>query len=210
MISAKIGSLFLKLDTAIFELIDKFKTSQTYMKFSEQISALDEDVRKLINYIIMFLVIALPLIFLGIFKYSNWQLSDRVEKKQDILSKALMIQQTSNTLSSLSGSGKTISPTAFSSQNMVNERIRTLLSTKSVDLKKIQITDYTEEKVGTSITKVQLALVINQMSLNDLKNTIDVLTTNESFIIKETRLTIGETEKDISGQLTILHLGKNN
>jgi hypothetical protein len=150
------------------------------------------------------------LIFLGIFKYSNWQLSDRVEKKQDILSKALMIQQTSNTLSSLSGSGKTISPTAFSSQNMVNERIRTLLSTKSVDLKKIQITDYTEEKVGTSITKVQLALVINQMSLNDLKNTIDVLTTNESFIIKETRLTIGETEKDISGQLTILHLGKNN
>jgi hypothetical protein len=204
----KFAQLFFQVDGFLFEQIDKLKTTPSYIKFSEQISALDEEIRSPLNQLITLILILVPLALVVLFKWSNLSVEETISQKNEILSMAKSIKQVNNNLASRAG--RIIALKGFSNLSEMSNRVRNIMTSSGVDLKKVKVIEFTKIAVGTSILKSTGEIQVSQMTMPDLKNALQALTQKEKFRVDELNLGRSNKNKLLSGKIKVVHFGKGS
>lgn len=81
---SKKNGTFQFIDKKIFSVIDKLKTTEAYEKFSDSTSALEENVQKVVNFSLSYILIFTPLLFPVLLYLQNSSLSKKIEVKENI------------------------------------------------------------------------------------------------------------------------------
>jgi hypothetical protein len=172
---------FRRIDQTVFDRIDKFKRTPNYNPIQDFYNSLEEEQQKLFKGIVILLILALPLLGLGMISWQNNNFKADLAMRTSIVSKANEIIGQSQGLQEITP--QVFSQNPIDSQSMMTSRLSSLLSSMAVDLSKIQVNDFTSESISSHVMKSEANFVFSNVSTDELVNIFTTMISREKFRI---------------------------
>ena len=138
-----------KMDRAVFEQIDKFKTTPNYTQITDVYNNLEEEQQKLAKGGIMLVLFLIPVIILTVLWWQNKNIREDLELRTMIMNKAQQIIGESRGVTSISP--RLISQSPIDSEDMLMSRISNVISGSGMDTNKISRGEFITTNVTTGI-----------------------------------------------------------
>jgi len=199
--------LLKKIDLAVFEHIDKFKTTPSYVNLQDFYNGMDEEQQKVFKAFLLLAIFLLPTIFLGLVYWQNNNLKKDLLTRTALVSKANEIIGQKKSLRSISPG--ILSQNPIDGQEMMSSRISSILSTLGMDLGKIQIDNYTGELVSTGVMKSEADFKFTNISTDELMNIFINMIQREKFRIQNLSIVRNADTNFLNGEFHAIHLGNN-
>lgn len=196
--------LFKKIDHALFERIDKFKLTPNYNSLQDFYNALEEDQQKVFKFIIIFLTVFIPFVFLTTLWYQNGQLKDDLKLRVSIVNKANEIIGQNQGLREVSPQVASQNP--IDSSSMMTSRLSTLLSSMNIDLSKIQVNNFLSEMSTETFLKTEADINFSSLSTDELMNLFTAMLQREKFRIQSVDIKRNPDNNLLQGQFHAVHL----
>lgn len=195
--------LFKKLDTSIFAAIDKFKQNPNYNTLQDFYNSLEEEQQKIFKASVILALFAIPLIFLSLMWWQNNKL------KADLDLRLLMVENI-NKITGQNQGLKNIAPSVLSmnpidSESMMTSRISNLLSSISIDLAKLQVSDFNSNNVSDKTLKSEADFAFTNLSTDELMNLFTSMIQREKFRIQSVKITRNADSNLLNGQFHAIH-----
>ena len=203
----KSKNLFIKIDEFIFQKVDLLKNEGFFQKFNDVIANLNEDKQKLTAQIVTFTCLFIPFIFVFVLWWGNYQTKKNIGLKKQIIDQIALLEGNKNTLNNISANFLASSP--LNSQDVLDARIRNLLSANSIDPNKVNITSFNQYSTSTTVSKVEAELQFRNFGTLDFSNFLRGIVESEKFKIAKVSLKKIDESKLLQGTITLLHLGQN-
>jgi hypothetical protein len=200
-------SFFIKIDEIIFQKLDLLKSEGISQKFNDAISGLEEDQQKIIAQVTTFTFIILPFIFVIVLWWGNLQTRKSIADKKQIIEQIAIFDANKNALNNISANY--LAPIAISSQNEMDNKLRNILSTNSIDQNKVQITSFHPTSTSSSIGKIEAEVTFNEFGTNDFSNFMRGLIETERFKVLKIDLTKNKESNLLKGSITLMHMGQS-
>ena len=179
--SAK-SPFFKKIDTKVFEAIDKFKTTSNYLPIQESYNGLDEDQQKWLKLGVVAGLIIVPALLLGFFWFQNTNLRNDLELRLNTVSKINEIIGQNKAISDASPMILSMNP--IDSQSMMTSRLTQVLSGSGIDLAKIQVTNFNSSSISSNVYKADAEFRFNGLSTDQLVSMFTSLIQREKFRVE--------------------------
>jgi hypothetical protein len=196
---------FKKIDLLVFEKVNKFKQSLGHQNLQDFYNSLEEDQQKIFKAGIILIIFLIPTLFIGILWWQNSRLKTEMGNRINIISKSQEIIGERQSLRNISP--RIISDSPIDGDSMMTSRLSNLLSSVSVDLSKIQISNYFGELVTTSIQKAQADFQFSNLSTDELVNIFTNMMTREKFRIDSLDIKRNPQTNLLQGSFHAIHLG---
>ena len=195
--------LFKKVDQAIFDRIDKFKLSPGHNNIQDFYNGLEEKHQEIFKAAIIILIFLIPLVFIGIIFWQNNSL------KEDITTRVAVIAKANEIIGQKQGV-RDISQTLLSNNpidgaSMMTSRLSNLLSSISIDLSKIQVSNYTGELTSGTIMRSEADFSFTNLSTDELMNVFANMIQREKFRIQAVNITRNSDSNLLKGQFHAVH-----
>ncbi len=195
-------SFFKKIDTFVFKQVDLFKASPVYSKIQEPLAMVDEDIRLYINNSISFALVIIPIIFIGIFAYSNFSLKKELKLKSDILMTGQEIIANRNEINTASMA--LINNSSVDSDASLAQRLKNMGTGSRIDPNKISVSQFIAESSFAKSNKVTASVTISKFSINDLTNFLTGILQREKMKISGMSLRRNEKESQLEGNIHVV------
>lgn len=199
----KSSPLFHKIDQAIFDRIDKFKLSPGYNPIQDFYNALEEEQQKLFKGFIILMTFVIPMFILGFIAWQNNNLKEDLALRKSVVSKA-------NEIIGQSAGLQQVAPEVFSSnpiesESMMTSKISELMSSMSIDLSKIQISDFNSESVSSTSMKSTAKFTFTNVTTEELMNIFTLLISREKFRIVDVEIKRNPDTSMLAGNFHGIH-----
>lgn len=197
--------LFKKIDRAVFEKIDKFKSSPQYNGIQDFYNGLEEEQQKVFKAGVILALFLLPSLFLGLVWLQNDNLKVDLATRISLVSKANEIIGQKQSLRDISPA--ILSDGPIDGESMMSSRLSNLLSAVGVDLGKIQVSNYTGELTSGTIQRSEADFQFNNLSTDELMNVFTSMIQREKFRIQSVSIKRNGDTNLLQGQFHAIHLG---
>ena len=195
--------LFHKIDQAIFDRIDKFKQSPGYNPIQDFYNALEEEQQKLFKGFIILMTFVIPVMILGLMAWQNNALKDDLALRKNIVSKANEIIGQSQGL--LLVAPEVFSSNPIDSESMMNSKVSELMSSMSIDLAKIKISEFNSEPVSSTSMKSSAKFAFTNVTTEELMNIFTLLISREKFRISQVEIKRNPDTSMLAGNFYGIH-----
>lgn len=195
--------LFKKVDRAMFERIDKFKTTPGYTGLQDFYNGLEEDQQKLFKVVVIFFIFFLPALFLSFMWWTNNNLQAELQTRISVVSKANEIIGQRQGLRDVSPA--ILSPNPIDGESMMTSRISNLLSSMGVDLSKIRVSNFQGDMISTSIMRAESDFAFSNLSTDELMNIFTNMIQREKFRIQSVDIKRNDETNLLNGQFHAIH-----
>ena len=133
--------------------------------------------------------------------------------KQSIASKKQIIEQISlfdgnkNALNNVSANY--LAPAAIQNQNDMDNKLRNILSTNSIDQQKVHISNFHQTSTSSSVGKIEAEVAFNDFGTSDFSNFMRGLMEVERFKVLKVDLAKNKETNLLKGSITLMHMGQN-
>jgi len=195
-------SLFKRMDTELFKLIEQFKGQSFYIKLQEQISALDEEVLSFVQYISFAILVFIPMLVLMGFFLHNSGLKDNLKLKQDVYSMASRVLSTEKELKKFSL--KNFDPGAPLPNGGLRNKVQSAQNFAGIESAKIKLSQYeADENAFPAFAKT--AIRFTEVSTAQLLSFLENLSLRQKLHITELDVQKSSRSKLLSGTLLGTH-----
>ncbi len=200
-------NIFIKVDEFIFQKLDLLKNDSSVSKINEFMLTLEEQQQRLVTQAITFGFIIIPFIAVLSIWWSNSKIKQGIQTKTQILEQISQLNANKSALMTVSNNY--IAPYAISSQMDLDNKVRSIMSSNNIDAKKANVR-FNLLSTTSSVTKVEAIINFHDFGTQDFSNFLRNLTENERFKVTKVNLTKNTSTNLLQGELTLLHIGKNN
>ncbi|AUN97959.1 hypothetical protein DOM21_11470 [Bacteriovorax stolpii] len=203
----KSSNLFIKIDEFIFQKLDALKSEGVFQKFNDALANLDEDQQKIVAQVTTFTLIIIPFIFVAVLWWGNSQSRKAIETKKQIMDQIALFDGNKNTLNNISANY--LAPSSIMGQDDLDNRMRNILSQSSIDQTKVNISNFTQNSISSSINKTEAELVFQGFGTSDFSNFMRALVDQERFKILKINLNKNNETNLLQGTISLMHMGPN-
>lgn len=195
--------LFKKADKAVFEQIDKFKTTPNYTIVQDYYNGLEEEQQKVFKGVIILLIFLLPAGLLGVMYMQNASIREDYDLRVSIAKKSQEILAQNRGIRDVSPNILSASP--IDSESMMTSRLSSLLSSSGVDLSKIQVSGFATDMISSLISRAEADFSFTNVSNDELMNIFTGMIQREKFRIASVDITKNPDTQLLSGQFHAIH-----
>lgn len=199
-------NLMQKVDSFIYNEIEKLETNEGYQKLSDSFSALEENVQKAVKIIIMISIIAIPALIILLIKSSNTSLQNEVEIKKDLVISANSLIRSKNDIKRTSRFN--LSPDFVDTSSEIKQKVLGMLNITGIDSTKVKISGIDITPEANLITKIKADVKFDNMDNNELFNFIKNLSMRLKVRVDEVSIKKNSTTNLLDGVFTIHYLSK--
>lgn len=200
-------SFFIKIDEFIFSKLDLLKSEGLSQKFNDAISGLDENQQKVIAQVTTFFFILLPFFFVALLWWGNSQTKKAIATKKQIIEQIAFFDGNKNALNNISSNY--LAPMAIQGQNDMDNKLRNILSTNSIDQEKVSITAFATTSTSSSVGKIEAEVSFNNFGTSDFSNFMRGLIEIERFKVLKVDLNKNKDTNLLQGTISLMHMGQN-
>lgn len=204
----KSKNIFIKVDEFIFQKIDQLKTDGSFQKVNEVLNGLEEDQQKLFAQLLTFTFLVIPFLFVMILWWGNHKAKMNIEIKNQILEQIATLNGNKDALINVSSTY--VSPTPIMGQEDLDNKIRNLMSSASIDQSKVHVVNFNQVSSSSTISKIEAVLNFQNFGTTDFSNFMRALVEQEKFKVMQINLTKNSTSNLLQGDVTLMHLGKSS
>jgi hypothetical protein len=195
--------LLKRIDQAIFARIDNFKKTPSYNPIQDFYNGLEEDQQKLFKGIVILSIFLLPVMATGMIVWQNNKLKADLALRTQIVSKANEIVGQSQGLAEITP--EVFSANPIDSDSMMSSRISGLLSSMSIDLSKVQVSDFSSDSISSTAMKSEAKFAFSNVSTDELMNIFTVMISREKFRISSVEIKRNADTNMLQGQFHAIH-----
>lgn len=193
-----------KMDRAIFEQIDRFKTTPNYTQITDVYNNLEEEQQKLVKGGIMLVLFLLPFIVLTVLWWQNKNIREDLELRTTIMNKAQQIIGESRGVTAISPELISMSP--IDSEDMLMSRISNAISGSGMDTNKITRGEFVTTNVSEKIFQTESVINFQNLSTDELMNMFTNLIRREKMRISEVTINRNADTGLLIGNFRLIHL----
>jgi hypothetical protein len=197
--------LFKKIDREIFSRIDKFKLSPGYNQLQDFYNSLEEEQQKVFKAVVILLIFLLPTMVLGILWWQNNSLREDMNTRMALISKANEIIGQKSSLRDVAPN--ILSDNPIDGSSMMTSRLSNILSAASIDLSKIQVSNYEGNMTSGTIMRSEADFQFTNLSTDELMNVFVSMIQREKFRIQSVNITRNNETNLLKGQFHAIHFG---
>lgn len=200
-------SVFKKMDTKTFQLIDKYKASNIYAQYAEQVSSLSALQQRVLGQFLNLSTLLVPIVTVVVLFYLNNEAQKEVSSTKDILKYSEMYLSNKNLLENQSQ--KILSPFKYNSQQELESRLTSAVRFNTKENAPIvKIIDFQQEDQGEFFTKTTAYIEFSNLSSKLFTNLL-----KELVLLSKSKISSLSIQKDIEnkfirGNLEFTHYGK--
>lgn len=195
---------FKKVDQAIFEQIDKFKTTPNYTLVTDFYNNLEEEQQKLFKGGVLLLLILLPTLFLTVLWWQNRSIHEEYDIRMSIMNKAQQIIGESRGVSSIGP--QIIAQSPIDSESMLTSRISAAVAGTGMDTNKISRGEFLTTNVSEKIFQTEAVINFSNVSNDELMNLFTGIIRREKMRVSEVTINRNADTSLLSGSFRIIHL----
>lgn len=199
----KSAPLLKRIDQTIFARIDSFKKTPNYNPIQDFYNGLEEEQQKLFKGIIILSIFLLPVMAIGMMVWQNNNLRADLALRTQIVSKANEIVGQSQGLAEITP--EVFSANPIDSDSMMSSRISGLLSSMSIDLSKVQVSDFSSDSISSTAMKSEAKFAFSNVSTDELMNIFTVMISREKFRISSVEIKRNADTNMLQGQFHAIH-----
>lgn len=199
-------SVMKSIDTLLNKEILKLQDNENFEKISNSFSMLEDKEQKIIKLLLVFFVIAAPLLFVFIFKSSNNSLLEELKIKEELILKANTLVRSK---SDLKISNRTLLGNDFvESESLLKTKISGMLNISGIDASKVKISNIQINPEVNLLTSIKADIKFDSLDNKDFFNFIKNL--SDKLRIRVDELSVQKNTKSnlLDGILTIQYLSK--
>lgn len=196
------NALFKRLDTEVFQGLDKLKNQPNYQSFLDFYTSLEDDQQKFLKSGMMIALIAVPLMLVAFLFFRNQSLKSDFSQRVEIFKKANEILAKNQGVRDISSN--IFSQNPIDSSEMVISKISSAVG-PTVDLNKIKVSNFTSDQISSSIVNSQATFSFKEMSVNELMDTFMGLIRREKFRIQSIQIIRNENTNLLQGSFVGIH-----
>lgn len=197
--------LFKKIDRELFERIDKFKLTPGYNNIQDFYNGMEEEQQKVFKALVLLVLFTIPLLLLGLLTWQNNNVKKDLETRVSLISKANEIIGQRQSLRDVSPA--VLSENPIDGESMMTSRLSNLLTSMSMDLSKIKVSNYNGELTGGSIMRSEADFQFNNLSTDELMNIFRTMIQREKFRIQSVDIKRNAETNLLQGQFHAIHFG---
>ena len=192
------------MDRAIFEQIDRFKTTPNYTQITDVYNNLEEEQQKLVKGGIMLVLFLFPFIVLTVLWWQNQSIREDLELRTTIMNKAQQIIGESRGVTAISPELISMSP--IDSEDMLMSRISNAISGSGMDTNKITRGEFVTTNVSEKIFQTESVINFTNLSTDELMNMFTNLIRREKMRISEVTINRNADTGLLIGNFRLIHL----
>jgi hypothetical protein len=193
-----------KADRAIFEQIDKFKTTPNYTVLTDFYNNLEEEQQKLLKGGVMLMLFLIPTITLSFLWWQNQNVRSELDLRLAIMNKTQEIIGQSRGVTAISP--EIISQGAIDSEGMLMSRLSNALAGNGMDTNKISRGEFTTTNISEKIFQTEAVLNFTNLSTDELVNMFTSLIRREKMRVSEVSITRNPDSGLLVGNFRVIHL----
>ena len=197
--------LFKKVDREIFSRIDKFKLTPGYNQLQDFYNSLEEEQQKVFKAVVILLIFLLPTMVHGLFWWQNNSLREDMNTRMALISKANEIIGQKSSLRDVSPN--ILSDNPIDGSSMMTSRLSNILSAASIDLSKIQVSNYEGTMTSGTIMRSEADFQFTNLSTDELMNIFVSMIQREKFRIQSVNISRNNETNLLKGQFHAIHFG---
>ncbi len=197
--------LFKKMDQAIFEKIDGFRSSPNYNLLQDFYNSLEEEQQKVFKLVVIALILLVPLTVIGILTWQNGNLSSDLAVRASVVTKAKEIIDQRAKMNEVTP--QFISSSPIAEQSQMSATLSRLLSSMGVDLSKFQVNNFETTEVSASVRRSEADFAFTNLSTDELMNAFTVMIQREKFRISMVDIKRNLDTNLLMGSFHAIHLG---
>jgi hypothetical protein len=201
----KLNSFFSKFDQFIFQQVDQLKKSAVYEQISAQFEQLSSEQQKLLNRLLTFAAITLPLLILLVLFWGNYSRKQDIAEKLEITNLINQINFKRSIIQSLGS--QFLSGEALEDESALLQKIVSFMNGTGVTREQLNIENFESFSITESLQKSEANLKFKKMTTEGLSSLLERMLRNSNF--KVSNIEISRTkEAKIEGDLRIHYFGK--
>ncbi len=193
-----------RMDRAIFEQIDRFKTTPNYTQITDVYNNLEEEQQKLVKGGIMLVLFLFPFVVLTFLWWQNQSIRADLEMRTAIMTRAQQIIGESRGVTAISP--ELISSSPIDSEDMLMSRISNAISGSGMDTNKISRGEFITTNVSEKIFQTESVVNFSNVSTDELMNMFTNLIRREKMRISEVTINRNPDTALLIGSFRIIHL----
>ena len=196
------NALFKRLDTEVFQGLDKLKTHPNYQSILDFYTNLEDDQQKFLKSGMMIALFVIPMILVTFLFFQNQSLKSDFSQRVEIYKKANEILAKNQGVRDISSN--IFSQNPIDSSEMIISKISSAVG-PTVDLNKIKVSNFTSDQISSSIVNSQATFSFKEMSVNELMDTFVGLIRREKFRIQSIQIIRNENTNLLQGSFVGIH-----
>ncbi len=193
-----------RMDKAIFEQIDKFKTTPNYNLLTDFYNNLEEEQQKLLKGGVILVLFLIPALILSILWWQNQSVRNDLELRTAIMNKTQEIIGQSRGVSAISP--EIISQSPIDSEGMLMSRVSNAIAGNGLDTNKISRGEFNTTNISEKIFQTEAVLNFSNLSTDELMNLFTSLIRKEKMRISEVTITRNADSGLLIGNFRVIHL----
>lgn len=193
-----------KIDRAIFEQIDKFKTTPNYTVLTDFYNNLEEEQQKLAKGVIILVLFLIPMFVLTLLWWQNQNIRDDYNLRMSIMNKAQQLIGESRGVTAIGP--QIISQAPIDSEEMLMSRVSNAIAGSGMDTNKITRGEFSTTNVSEKILQTESVLNFTNLSNDELVNLFSSLITREKMRISEVTINRNSDTGLLVGNFRVIHL----
>lgn len=193
-----------RMDRAIFDQIDKFKTTPNYTALTDVYNNLEEDQQKVVKGGIIVVMFLVPFVILTVLWWQNKTIREDYELRMTIMNKAQQIIGESQGVTAISP--EIISQNPIDSEQMLTSRISNAVSGTGMDTNKISRGEFITTNVSEKIFQTEAVINFTNASTDELVNLFSGIISREKMRISEVTINRNPDTGLLIGNFRVIHL----
>lgn len=200
-------SFFIKIDEFIFQKLDLLRAEGMFQKGQDLLSNLEEAQQKTVAQVAAFFFLLFPFFIVLFLWWGNSQAKKGIETKKQIIEQIALYDGNRTTLNNVSGNY--LSSSAINGQEDMDNKVRNIASSFTIDQQKITIQNFNQTSSSATIAKAEADISFTGFGTTDFSNFMRGLVENEKFKIQKVNLTKNTATQLLEGSISVLHMGQN-
>lgn len=196
-------NLFKKLDTAIFQQLDKFKQTANYAPIQDFYNGLEEEQQKLFKVGVLFITLMLPISVVGILWSQNQNLKADLEMRKEMISKGAGILADMKSLEQISP--QVFSASVIDNNSLLSSKVSQIMQSQGLELSKLMVSNFQSENVSSTLLKAEADFKFNDLSTDELMNVFSAMMSREKFKISDVNIKKNLLTNKLEGTFHALH-----
>ncbi len=198
---------FKKIDEFIFSQIDNLKASPTYQQMIDQVSSLDDESQKKINYSLSIFIVLFPILIILFLVWKNVDVNNSLKLKRNIQLSTSEISTKIRRLKNVEMG--VIGPNIIASEEELQSAIKNILKSQNIAPDKFSVSEFNISESITNLKRVSALLGFRSLSINDLTNVLRELISTEKMIILDLVIKKDPSSELLTGSIKIYHHFRN-
>lgn len=198
--------LIKRLDTYIFTQLDEFRKTPGHAKILDFYGSLEDESQKVFKWVLLVSTFLIPFTLVVVMWWQNSTIESELNSRIALVERMQQIITQNSEVGGLSSS--IAAPTAFTSQDELNGRLSSALSSIGVDLSKIRINGFTSDVISPLLTRSEADFKFDGVSTEQLMGLLTTLLQRERFRISAVQIKRNNETNLLEGSFHGVHFGE--